>query len=87
MIINLNLPTETQGGSFTLAESTPIWEESGSTIQEGRHPGENTLKKELWTKFDAASTDAIRYNASVLRETTHKGFLDRLDEVSCDGEM
>ncbi|KAF3450687.1 hypothetical protein FNV43_RR06776 [Rhamnella rubrinervis] len=77
---------EPLGGSLTLIESTPIQKESGSTIQRGKHPGENTLKKELWTKFDAASADGLRLNVSVLQETTRKGFLDRLDEVSCDEE-
>ena len=37
-------------------------------IHRGKHPGENTLKKELWTKFDAVSTHWLRYNA-VLQNT------------------
>jgi hypothetical protein len=35
-------------------ESTPLWKESESTIRTGKRPGENTLKKELWTKFEAS---------------------------------
>ncbi|XP_059645242.1 uncharacterized protein LOC132286853 [Cornus florida] len=65
-------------------ESTPLWKEPGSTTRTGKFPGENTLKKELWTKFEAASTNGIRFNVSVLQKTAQKGFLDRLDEVSCD---
>ncbi|KAL6972753.1 hypothetical protein U1Q18_026926 [Sarracenia purpurea var. burkii] len=65
-------------------ESTPVWKEPGSTFQTGKHPGENTLKKELWTKFEAASTHGIRFSVSVLEETAQKGFLDRLDEVFYD---
>ncbi|XP_052180956.1 uncharacterized protein LOC127794104 isoform X2 [Diospyros lotus] len=71
-------------GSLALIESTPTWKGPKSTIQTKKHPGENTLKKELWTRFDAASTNGIRFNVSVLQETTRKGFLDRLEEVSCD---
>lgn len=74
-------------GSFTIIEGTPIWKQSESIIRRSKHPGENTLKKELWTKFEAASTNEIRNNVSVIQETTGKGFLDRLDEVSCDGEI
>ena len=51
-----------------------------------KRPGENTLKKELWTKFEAASSYGLRSNVSALQRTAQKGFLDLLDEVSCDGE-
>lgn len=55
-------------------------------MQTGKRPGESTLKKELWTKFEAVSTFGLRYNASAVQRTARKGFLDMLDEVSCDDE-
>ncbi|KAL0415177.1 UNVERIFIED_CONTAM: hypothetical protein Slati_3349600 [Sesamum latifolium] len=65
-----------------LDESTPMIKEPVSSFRMGKHPGENTLKKELWTKFEAATTHGIRFNGSVLQKTAEKGFLDRLDEAS-----
>ncbi|XP_010267147.1 PREDICTED: uncharacterized protein LOC104604489 [Nelumbo nucifera] len=65
-------------------ESTPMWKESESIIRTGKQPGENTLKRELWTKFEAASTNAMPLKISIFTETGRKGFLDRLDEVSCE---
>ncbi|KAG6773374.1 hypothetical protein POTOM_020648 [Populus tomentosa] len=63
-------------------ESTPLWKEPESTIRTGKRPGENTLKKELWTKFEAASTYGFRQNASAFQGTAKKGFLDMLEEAS-----
>ncbi|KAL0354626.1 UNVERIFIED_CONTAM: hypothetical protein Sradi_3909500 [Sesamum radiatum] len=65
-----------------LDESTPMIKEPASSFRMGKHPGENTLKKELWTKFEAATTHGIRFNGSILQKTAEKGFLDRLDEAS-----
>ncbi|KAJ6397735.1 hypothetical protein OIU77_018694 [Salix suchowensis] len=65
-------------------ERTPLWKESESTIRTGKRPGENTLKKELWTKFEAASTYGFRLNACEFQGTAKKGFLDMLEEASCD---
>ncbi|KAF5726855.1 hypothetical protein HS088_TW22G00539 [Tripterygium wilfordii] len=76
----------TIGGATALIESTPTCKEPESTFRTGKRPGENTLKKELWTKFEAASTYGLRFNATTCPETATKGFLDRLDEVSCDEE-
>ncbi|KAF8407100.1 hypothetical protein HHK36_006225 [Tetracentron sinense] len=75
---------ELLSASLVFPESTPLWKESESTIQTGKRPGENTLKKELWTKFEAASTNELGFDVSVFQETTRKGFLDRLEEVSCE---
>lgn len=61
-----------------------MWKEPKSAIQTGKCPGENTLKKELWRKFEVATTSGIRINVPVLQETARKGFLDRLEEASCD---
>jgi hypothetical protein len=61
-----------------------MWKGPESTICRGKVAGENTLKKELWTKFEAASTHGPRLNVSVPQNTAQRGFLDLLDEVSCD---
>ncbi|ESR40115.1 hypothetical protein CICLE_v10027417mg [Citrus x clementina] len=74
------------GGNSALIESTPLWKEPESTFRTGKRPGENTLKKELWTRFEAASTFGVHYNASAVERTTRKGFLDMLEEASCDEE-
>nr|DAD44591.1 TPA_asm: hypothetical protein HUJ06_002821 [Nelumbo nucifera] len=58
------------GPSLGLLESTPMWKESDS--------------RELWTKFEAATTNSMHFNISIFRETGRKGFLDRLEEVSCE---
>ncbi|XP_011072434.1 uncharacterized protein LOC105157689 [Sesamum indicum] len=70
--------------ALVLDESTPMIKEPISSFRIGKPPGENTLKKELWTKFEAATTHSIRFNGSVLQKTAEKGFLDRLDEASDD---
>ncbi|KAK7255469.1 hypothetical protein RIF29_28879 [Crotalaria pallida] len=51
---------------------------------QGRPPGENTLKKELWTKFEAASTYQFQPKLPSIGENIQKGFLDLLEEASCD---
>ncbi|KAK3219975.1 hypothetical protein Dsin_013945 [Dipteronia sinensis] len=73
--------------NLAFIESTPLCKESESTFKKGQRPGENTLKKELWTRFDAASTYGIRYDASAYQKTAvKKGFLDMLEEASFDEE-
>ncbi|KAK8524883.1 hypothetical protein V6N13_015880 [Hibiscus sabdariffa] len=74
------------GINLAPVESTPMWKEPQSTMRRGKQPGESTLKKELWTKFEAVSTFGLRYNTSAVQRTARKGFLDMLDEVSCDEE-
>lgn len=68
-------------GNLSHVESTPMPERS---VQTGKLPGENTLKKELWTKFEAASTWGCQPKLPTVQNTTHKGFLDLLEEASCD---
>ncbi|KAK2971127.1 hypothetical protein RJ640_008551 [Escallonia rubra] len=72
----------TKKSCYQVLERTPMVEPE-SIMQAGKRPGENTLKKELWTRFDAASTRGIHSNLSVLpeNETAHKKFLDLLDEA------
>ncbi|KAL7140116.1 hypothetical protein ABFS83_09G100100 [Erythranthe nasuta] len=69
------------GGTVDLAESTPMIKVPVSSFRIGKHPGENTLKKELWTRFEAASTYGTRFDGSVVEDSTTKGFLDKLEEV------
>lgn len=81
----LNFPAEFQISSLSFPETTPILKDPGSTVRIGKHLGESTLKKELWTKFDSASTNGFAFKVSVLQDT-NKGFLERL-EVSCEDEI
>ncbi|KAJ4957634.1 hypothetical protein NE237_024745 [Protea cynaroides] len=74
---------ELESTNLGLLESTPLWE-SERKIQIGKRPGENTLKRELWTKFEAASSSQLHFDASILQGTLQKGFLDRLEEVSIE---
>lgn len=72
------------GGNLSRVESTPMWHEPESSFRTGKRPGENTLKKELWTKFEAASTKGLLFNPPTVCKTNRKGFLDLLEEASCD---
>lgn len=72
------LPT-TPHGSLLL--SAPFWKDLEST-QKGKLPGETTLKRELWTKFEAASSNHLRFDASIFRKEENEGFLHKLDEVA-----
>ncbi|CAM8985538.1 unnamed protein product [Rhodiola kirilowii] len=66
----------------SLIEGTPMWKNMESTMRSGKRPGETTLKKELWTKFEAASINDFSFDTSIVEDDYHKGFLDRLEEVS-----
>ncbi|KAH7657678.1 hypothetical protein IHE45_17G037200 [Dioscorea alata] len=65
-----------------IALATPMWNGFESTFKKTKKVGENTLKRELWTKFEAATSSELHFNASVLQNPTKKGFLDMLEEVS-----
>lgn len=65
-------------------ESTPMWLEPESSLKTGKRPGENTLKKELWTRFEAATTCGFEPSFPTVGKNSHKGFLDLLEEASCD---
>ncbi|XP_055831211.1 uncharacterized protein LOC129900269 [Solanum dulcamara] len=69
---------------LAIVENTPMMTKSKSILVMGKHPGENTLKKELWMKFEAASSDGICFNPSTIQKTIQKDFLERLEEVSSD---
>ncbi|CAK9174551.1 unnamed protein product [Ilex paraguariensis] len=40
------------GGSAIIESSSPMWKVPVSIFQARKHPGDNTLKKEKWTKFE-----------------------------------
>ncbi|KAJ6822991.1 uncharacterized protein M6B38_386215 [Iris pallida] len=77
-------PVPTPANSFSVMLATPLRTNLESTMQRGKQPGENTLKKELWTRFEEVSTDGLRFDASVFQQNAHKGFLDMLEEASCE---
>ncbi|KAK1434163.1 hypothetical protein QVD17_11081 [Tagetes erecta] len=70
-------------------ESTPMCKDLDTTILKGKRAGENTLKKELWTRFEAATAHGFHFKSSFDHENgnssgSNKGFLDLLEEASCD---
>ncbi|KAL8098926.1 hypothetical protein AgCh_031588 [Apium graveolens] len=71
---------------LAVTEFTPLWKEPGSTVRTGKRPGENTLKKELWTKFEAATKSGLCFDEPVCPKVDNKRFLDRLEEVSSGEE-
>ncbi|KAA0050848.1 uncharacterized protein E6C27_scaffold404G001170 [Cucumis melo var. makuwa] len=71
------------GLSLPHIDNTPMLKECESVFRVGKRAGEETLKKELWMKFEAASTNPFPCDQA-LQKTSKKGFLDLLDEVSCD---
>ncbi|XP_011626749.1 uncharacterized protein LOC18443442 [Amborella trichopoda] len=61
-------------------ECTPIWKGSQATPCMGKAPGEQTLKRELWTKFEEVSANLPRSFAPAGCDSTRRGFLHRLEE-------
>lgn len=59
---------------------TPVIDDD--SVLKSRRAGENTLKKELWTKFQAVSMGRSFYKDSVLKRTGKKGFMDMLEEAT-----
>ncbi|TKW26213.1 hypothetical protein SEVIR_3G172100v4 [Setaria viridis] len=58
------------------------WKGLESTNLKGRQAGETTLKKELWTRFEAASTNELHFDKSLFQKMDGKRFLDMLEEAS-----
>ncbi|KAL7606461.1 hypothetical protein Lser_V15G18025 [Lactuca serriola] len=88
--INLHKPRD-KG----VIDSTPMCKDLDTTVLRGKRVGENTLKKELWMRFEAATGDELRFKASVSGQTTTtttsnecsnngKGFMELLEEVCSD---
>ncbi|KAI3727279.1 hypothetical protein L1987_67092 [Smallanthus sonchifolius] len=70
-------------------DSTPMCKDLDTTNLKGKCAGENTLKKELWTRFEAATAHGFHFKSSFDQENgndsgTNKGFMDLLEEASCD---
>ncbi|CAH1422694.1 unnamed protein product [Lactuca virosa] len=76
-------------------DSTPMCKDLDTTVLRGKRVGENTLKKELWMRFEAATGHELRFKASVGghgQTTTNtsnecsngKGFMELLEEVCSD---
>ncbi|KAG8086184.1 hypothetical protein GUJ93_ZPchr0010g7549 [Zizania palustris] len=53
-----------------------------STNLKGRRAGETTLKKELWTRFEAVSSNELHFDNSVFQRSDGRHFLDILEEAS-----
>ncbi|KAK1290934.1 hypothetical protein QJS10_CPB18g01007 [Acorus calamus] len=69
-----------RGKQLYVVERTPMWDDTGrSMFRTGKHPGETTLKKELWAKFEAVSTEGLCLDQTVFQRKG-KGFLERLEE-------
>ena len=58
------------------------WKDLESTNLKGRHAGETTLKKELWTRFEAVSTDGLHFDKSVFQKSDGRRFIDMLEDAS-----
>lgn len=72
---------------FAVIASTPMCKDLDTTILKGKRAGENTLKKELWTRFEAATAHGFRLKSSFDEDNdnssgSNKGFMDLLEEVS-----
>jgi hypothetical protein len=59
--------------------ATP-WKGLESTNLKGRRAGETTLKKELWTRFEAVSTDELHFDKSLFQKIERNRFMDMLEE-------
>ncbi|XP_047044752.1 uncharacterized protein LOC124649126, partial [Lolium rigidum] len=58
------------------------WKSLESTNLKGRHAGETTFKKELWTRFEAVSTNDLHFDKSVFQKSDGRRFIDMLEEES-----
>ncbi|WVZ99357.1 hypothetical protein U9M48_044678 [Paspalum notatum var. saurae] len=56
------------------------WKGLESTNLKGRKAGENTLKKELWARFEATSTNELHFDKARFLKTDAKCFMDMLEE-------
>ncbi|VAH09772.1 unnamed protein product [Triticum turgidum subsp. durum] len=57
------------------------WKGLESTNLKGRHAGETTLKKELWARFEAVSTNELHLDRSVFQKPDGRRFIDMLEEA------
>ncbi|CAN6336994.1 unnamed protein product [Urochloa humidicola] len=80
-VISDDKPIQTPAAHSKALLGTP-WKGLESTNLKGRQAGETTLKKELWARFEAASTSELHFNKSLFQKTDGKCFLDMLEEAS-----
>ncbi|KVI05953.1 uncharacterized protein LOC112510193 [Cynara cardunculus var. scolymus] len=64
-------------------DNTPMCKDLDTTVLRGRRAGENTLKRELWMRFEAATAD-VTVEQEIPKCHINKGFMDLLEEVSLD---
>ncbi|MQL75395.1 hypothetical protein Taro_007755, partial [Colocasia esculenta] len=68
--------------SPAVAEATLMWKDFGSATGNGKNAGEATLKRELWTKFEAVSAHSLRFDPSIFKQESRKQLIDMLEDVS-----
>lgn len=56
------------------------WKGLESTNLKGKQAGETTLKRELWTRFEAVSTNELHFDSSVFQRSDGRRFIDILEE-------
>ncbi|KAG7552905.1 hypothetical protein ISN45_Aa06g034830 [Arabidopsis thaliana x Arabidopsis arenosa] len=84
--INPEAKHTTDGSMSMVVESTPLFKEPESIMTKA---GENTLKKELWTRFEEASIHDSRFSSmttTTMRGNKQKEFMEMLEEVSGNEE-
>uniref|UniRef100_A0A0D9WIZ2 hexokinase n=1 Tax=Leersia perrieri TaxID=77586 RepID=A0A0D9WIZ2_9ORYZ len=72
-------PIQTPAMHNTALLGTP-WKGLESTNRKGRQAGETTLKRELWTRFEAVSTNELHFDRSVFERSDGRRFIDILEE-------
>ncbi|KAL6851735.1 hypothetical protein ACP4OV_020299 [Aristida adscensionis] len=76
-----NLPCQTPAVHSKAVLATPC-RGLESTNLKGRQAGETTLKKELWARFEAVSTNELHFDKSVFQKADGNRFLHMLEEAS-----
>ncbi|PNT70837.1 uncharacterized protein LOC100838385 isoform X2 [Brachypodium distachyon] len=74
-------PIQTPAVNSKALLGTP-WKGLESTNLKGRHAGETTLKRELWTRFEAVSTNELHFDKSLFQKSNGRSFIDMLEEAS-----
>ncbi|XP_040380323.1 uncharacterized protein LOC102708624 [Oryza brachyantha] len=72
-------PHQTPAVHSRVLLGTP-WKGLESTNLKGRQAGETTLKRELWTRFEAVSTNELHFDSSIFQRSDGRRFIDILEE-------
>ncbi|KAJ1263779.1 hypothetical protein BS78_09G212900 [Paspalum vaginatum] len=72
-------PIQTPAVNSKVLLGTP-WKGLESTNLKGRQAGETTLKKELWARFEATSTNELHFDKARFLKIDAKCFMDMLEE-------